>query len=108
MDLYAGAKATSPDAAVDGQELLARIALPSPAFSVSAEGAVLQGVPLTGLVVQTGSPTWARFSRPLADGGTAELDATVGPATENPDIVTDAAVLQVGSTTTILSFTLSL
>jgi hypothetical protein len=109
LELYAGSKPASPDVEVGPEALLARISLPSPAFNVTADGrADLLGTPLIGSVVQTGAPTWARFRRALMQGGTAELDATVGTADTDPDITTAAAVLQLGSTASILGFSLSL
>jgi hypothetical protein len=108
LELHAGAKPASPDVDVASDGLLARISLPSPAFGVTNGTAQLLGVPLVGTVVQTGAPTWARFRRALTSGGTAELDATVGPLDSDPDIVTAAAILQLGSTASILGFSLSL
>lgn len=93
----------------DNQSLLARITLATPAFTVGDDGSAdLQGTPLSGLVVQTGNPSQGRFSRSLKHGATPELDATVGVAADDPDIVTAVATLQVGSTARILGFTLSL
>ena len=108
LDLYDGPKPTSPGEAAD-RPFLARITLPSPAFVVGDVGsAELQGVPLSSLVVHTGDPTWARFSRPLRDGATAELDVTVGLADADPDLVIAARTLQVGSLARIVSFSLGL
>jgi len=93
------------DDGVGANVLLVTIALPTPAFGAAAAGAVAKAGVWSGTVIAAGT---ANFFRLFEDGGSGEIQGTVGLVAGDFDLEFTDITWIIDGTVTIDTFTLTL
>jgi hypothetical protein len=100
LKIYDGTQPTDADTAVGAQNLLATLTFNATAFPAASAGSAAANSITSATAAATGTATWFRALK--SDGTTAVIDGSVGTATSN--LVLNSNAIQSGATVSVTSF----